>query len=449
MTSLADMLATYPPVPRYTSYPTAPHFHALPAGTRAQWLAELPADEVVSLYLHLPYCPQQCWYCGCHTRISRRYEPVERYLQHLYREITLVAQRLGRRQPVGHIHFGGGSPSMLQAQDFIQLMSHLAEAFTINTDSEIAIELDPRGVTEAKMAAYARAGVNRLSIGVQDFDPRVQEAINRVQPFRTVYETLRLAAQYGLQHISFDLVYGLPKQTLDGFRATLDKVMLLQPERIALFGYAHVPWMKKAMRLIDAATLPDHATRCAMADEAANYLTQAGYVAIGLDHYARPNDPLVQAMRQGELRRNFQGYTADPHTTLIGLGASAISQFAQGYVQNPAKIELYSAMLESGNLPQQNGYALSAEDGLRRQVIEQFMCALHVDLGDACTAAGFPANHLDSCLPALHPLERDGLAKVVGRSVTVSKDLPQAVRLACAAFDAYYQPSPNRHAQVA
>ena len=447
--SHTNPLARYPAVPRYTSYPTAPHFYLLPAGTRQQWLAEVPRNAAVSLYIHLPYCAQQCWYCGCHTRISRRYEPVIRYLDQLCTEIKLVAAALGQRQKVGHIHWGGGSPSLLRATDFAVLMQHLAESFLIEPQSEIAIELDPRNTTEAKMAAYALGGVNRISIGVQDFSPAVQQAINRHQPFHTVYETVQLADTYGMHHLSFDLVYGLPSQTLEGFKETLEHVVLLKPNRIALFGYAHVPWMKKAMRLIDATTLPNAGLRCAMVTHATDYLAAAGYVAIGLDHYALPHDSLAQAAQNHTLRRNFQGYGTDPLDILIGLGASAISHLPQGYVQNPPLIEAYTQMLQSNTLPQQKGFALSVQDRLRKQVIEALMCNLTVSLDDCCHAAGLPAESLDDCLPALQPLEQDGLIRINGRQIDVSPQLPQAVRLACVAFDAYYKPQPDKHAQVA
>lgn len=447
MKNTATLLAKYPSVPRYTSYPTAPHFYALPGGARKSWLASLP-DETVSLYIHLPYCAKQCWYCGCNTRISRRYEPVTKYLDFLAQEIRDVAAAIGRRQRVGHIHFGGGSPSMLHPGDFLRLMHQLADAFAIEPASEIAIELDPRTVSEAKMAAYAVGGVNRISVGVQDFDDAVQKAINRQQPFHTVYETVRLAREYGITQHSFDLVYGLPKQTLDGFARTLDQVLLLRPGRLALFGYAHVPWMKKAMRLIDETTLPDAALRCSMAAHAAKRLEEAGYVTVGLDHYALPDDALATASTHGNLKRNFQGYGTDANAYLIGLGASSISYLPQGYVQNPPLIENYTKMLQQEKLPQEKGFALTPQDRLHKTVIETLMCEFSISLDAVCRSAGFPADSLDRHLAALQPLVDDGFVAVNGRNVQVLPGQPQAVRLACTAFDTYFRQQENRHAQV-
>ena len=441
-------LAKYTAVPRYTSYPTAPHFYSLPPNTRSAWLATLN-DAPVSLYMHIPYCAQQCWFCGCHTRITQRYEPVRRYLETLHDEMRLVSQAIGRRQSVGHVHFGGGSPSMLSSEDFTQLMSHLAEHFTLAQNSEVAIELDPRGANEAKIAAYALAWVNRISLGLQDFSVEVQAAIHRHQPFHTVYETVALARAYGMHNISFDLVYGLPKQTLDGFEASLRLALTLRPSRLALFGYAHVPWVKKAMRLIDASTLPDAELRCAMVARAGVILAEEGYEVVGLDHYALPGDSLAHAAHGRTLRRNFQGYTTDRCETLIGLGASSISQLSQGYVQNPPRIETYAEQVALGQVPQAKGFALTAEDRLRRGAIEQLMCSLALDLGEYCMVQGYTPDVLDSALPALRKLEADGLLRIDGRNVAIEPDYPQAVRLACAAFDSYLNPQAQLHSQVA
>lgn len=441
-------LAKYTAVPRYTSYPTAPHFYSLPPDTRSAWLATMN-DAPVSIYLHIPYCAQQCWFCGCHTRITRRYEPVRRYLETLYDEIRLVAQAIGRRQRVGHVHLGGGSPSMLSPEDFTCLMSHLTEYFSLTPQAEIAIELDPRGANEAKIAAYALAGVNRISLGLQDFSIEVQAAIHRHQPFHTVYETVALARAYGMQNISFDLVYGLPKQTLDGFEASLRLALTLRPSRVALFGYAHVPWVKKAMRLIDASSLPDAELRCAMAARAATILADHGYEAVGLDHYALPGDALAEAARNSTLRRNFQGYTTDRCDALIGLGASSISQLLEGYVQNPPRIETYAEQVALGQVPQAKGFALTAEDRFRRGAIEQLMCGLALDLGEYSIGQGYAVDALDGALPALRKLEADGLVRVDGRYVAVEPDYPQAVRLVCAAFDSYLNPHAQIHSQVA
>lgn len=442
------LLAYSMQVPRYTSYPTAPHFRAMEEAVHRRWMAAVPATQPVSLYVHVPYCRKLCWFCGCHTRITKRYDPVARFLPVLAREMQLVSAALGRRQAVQHVHFGGGSPSMLEAVDFSAMMQDMRTHFDLLPNAEIAIELDPRGMTEGRIASYAKAGVNRLSIGVQDFSPQVQDAINRQQPFRTVYDTVQLSRDYGIDRINMDLVYGLPRQTLASLGETIAEVLLLAPARIALFGYAHVPWKKKNMRLIDEATLPDAALRAAMFAHASEQLLQAGYVAIGLDHFAHPADSMAMAAREGALHRNFQGYTTDKSPTLIGLGPSSIGAFEAGYVQNKPGIEAWMQAVDAGQLPTGNGIALTDDDRLRRGIIEQLMCCFEVDVAAHCMAIGQPRAALADAFARLDPLVRDGLVTVEGDHIRVSAAYPQAVRLVCAAFDRYLDPQSRQHSQV-
>lgn len=443
------LLADSKQLPRYTSYPTAPHFRPLAGEEYSVWLATVAPKEAVSLYLHVPYCKKLCWFCGCHTRITERYDPVSRYVPLLVREMELIKQALGRRQIVKHIHWGGGSPSYLKPQDFISCMEALSSHFRVAEDAEVAIEIDPRNVSEAQVASYAKSGVNRVSIGVQDFDADVQEAINRVQPFRMVYDLVAQCRSYGIVNVNLDLIYGLPKQTIESMRKTIELVLLIQPERVSLFGYAHVPWKKKNIRLIEEENLPDEALRLALFAEARKMLTDAGYIAVGLDHFAKPADSMAIALRNHTLRRNFQGYTTDNSKTLIGLGASAIGNFAQGYMQNNSSLEDYAASIEGGSLPVVRGFAVSDEDVLRRSIIEQIMCYMRVDLADICARYGAPIQSMEAPVAALRYMQEDGLITLNESVITINPEFPQAARMASAVFDTYHSATGGKHSQVA
>ncbi len=333
----AEILARYAgrPLPRYTSYPTAPHFIAAAgSGVYRQWLEEVPPDSAASLYLHLPFCRSMCWYCGCHTTVTARDEPIARYVDTLAGEIDLVVKALPQRVAVKHIHFGGGTPTLMQPRQFIALMDRLRNRFDIAEDAEIAIEIDPRTLDQAMVDALAIGGINRASLGVQSFDSVVQRAINRVQTFgETKIAVARLRAA-GIAAINFDLIYGLPYQTVESCLDTAARSLELVPDRFAVFGYAHVPMFKLHQRKIQESTLPGSVSRHAQAEAIAAALVSADFRRVGLDHYARPNDALAIAAENGTLHRNFQGYTTDACEILLGLGASSIGRLPQGYVQN-------------------------------------------------------------------------------------------------------------------
>ena len=437
------------PVPRYTSYPTAPHFHsAVGAEIAADWLTSLPPAEKLSLYFHIPFCHSLCWFCGCHTKITRRHAPVERYLSTLRDEIALVAAQFGGRREVAHIHLGGGSPSLLQPDDLRRLAEMLHRHFLIAGNAEFAIEIDPRTIDDERAAALAEIGVNRVSLGVQDFNPAVQRAVNREQPLSLTARVIGLLRGHGIERLNLDLMYGLPLQTVGGLAQTLEHAIDLAPDRIALFGYAHVPWLKKHQKLIDEALLPSPWQRWCQARSAARQLAAAGYVPIGLDHFARPKDSLASAAAEGTLRRNFQGYTADPARALIGFGASAIGSLAEGYLQNHADANAYAAALAAGRLPIVRGLRLTRDDRLRAAVIERLMCALTVDLEAMCRSYDLPSNYLDAATARLDNLASDGLVEVDGRRVVVPDHARLFVRNVAACYDAYLQPSEQlRHAR--
>ena len=429
--------------PRYTSYPTAPHFSpAIGASTYADWLDALAPDASLSLYLHVPYCARLCLYCGCHTKIVQRRAPVDAYAELLAQEIELVAART-RRQRVASIHWGGGTPSMLGPERLTALSDLIARRFDCARVNEHAIEIDPRQCDRALVQALAAIGVNRASLGVQELAPHVQRAIGRVQPFETVAASVALLRAAGIADLNFDLMYGLPHQSAQDLHDTILRADTLRPDRIALFGYAHVPWLKTHQRLIDAAALPGAAERLAQSEIARGTLLALGYVPVGLDHFARPQDSLARAAADGRLRRNFQGYTTDAADALIGIGVSAIGRLPQGFVQNAPDLGAYGRAIAAGAFATARGIALSADDRLRGAVIERLMCDFAVDL-DTITGA----RELHDAMAALQPLMHDGLVAFTGSRLTVTAAGRPFVRLVAAAFDAYLARGTARHSRA-
>jgi len=433
-------------VPRYTSYPTAPHFSAdVTADMVAGWLGTMPADEAVSLYLHVPYCREICLYCGCHTKATRQESPLIDYANGLIAEIGLIAAAIGRRQPVSHIHWGGGTPSLLPRTTFLDVFNAVRTQFELLPTAEHAIELDPRSVTTDLAATLAEAGITRVSLGVQDFADDVQRAIGRIQSVAVVAAAVDHLRQAGITAINFDLMYGLPYQTVEGIAATVAATVQLAPARIALFGYAHVPWFKKHQRLIDVAALPGTQGRLALEAAARAALQAAGYRPIGLDHFALPQDAMAQAEADDQLRRNFQGYTTDNAIQLIGIGASSIGHLSQGFTQNALDVSHWRQSIAAGKLPIAKGKALSADDRLRADVIERLMCSYAVDL-DAVTAAhGTTPAALADAFDALQDLVADGIVAMDGMRIRMTEDGRPFVRVAAAAFDAYLPRAAARH----
>ena len=445
-----DLLEKYDRrVPRYTSYPTAPHFTtSVGAGVYERWLASLPAAVPLSLYLHVPFCDSLCWFCGCHTKIVRRYRPVADYLDLLLREIDMVAGRLGGGRPVSHLHWGGGSPTILAGADVLRLGRRLRDRFALEPDAEFAIEIDPRGLEDEVIDALAEIGVNRASIGLQDVNPRVQQAINRVQTLETTASAADRLRAAGIRSLNVDLMYGLPHQTVEYMRATVQAALSLAPDRISLFGYAHVPGMKPHQRLIPEETLPDGPERLAQADAASAALASAGYRSVGLDHFARPGDPLAEAAATGRLRRNFQGYTVDRAPALIGLGPSAIGALPDGYVQNAAPMHVYRDAIGAGRLAIVRGAVLSREDRLRRAVIERIMCDLRVDLAEVCAVYSESPAVFAPELARLTEFVDDGIVDISGKVIRVRSDARPLLRCVAAVFDAYLDPAGQRHARA-
>ncbi|MGI6852415.1 oxygen-independent coproporphyrinogen III oxidase [Mesorhizobium sp. 1B3] len=442
-----DLIRKYAtPAPRYTSYPTAPHFHAgISAGIHRGWLAALDPDATVSLYIHVPFCDRLCWFCACNTKQVRQYAPLLRYLEALHSEIETVATVLDGRARVGAVHYGGGSPTMLEPRDLIAVDEHLRSRFRFLPDAEIAVEIDANDMDEARFDALAAIGLSRASLGVQDFDPRVQKAINREQSFedtRTVVEAVR---RRGARSVNLDLLYGLPHQTEVSVASTAEQALALAPDRLALFGYAHVPWMKKHQAMIDEAVLPDPVERFRQFGRAASLISSAGYEAIGLDHFARPSDAMALASRERWLRRNFQGYTCDRADALIGLGASSVSQLPQGYVQNAPAAADYERRVLSEGLATVRGIELTAADRVRSWVIERLMCDLAFSRCELLTRFGEAASPILDEADHLAASDSDGLFERRGNRYAVTERGRLFVRSIAAAFDRYLQTGAGRH----
>ena len=420
-------------VPRYTSYPTAPNFSPeIGESDYRRWLGALEPGSAVSFYLHVPFCRSMCWYCGCHTSVTRRDEPVARYVGALRSELRLVVRALPGRMTIRHLHWGGGSPTLLAPEHIASIDSDLRRAFDFADRAELAVEVDPRTLTSAVAAAFGAAGVNRASIGVQSFDPTVQAAINRVQSLEQTIVAAALLRDSGIAAINFDLIYGLPHQSVASCIQTVEQALAMCPDRLAVFGYAHVPDFKPHQRKIDTHALPGPAERQAQAEAIAKALVAAGYRQIGLDHFALPGDSLARAADSHKLHRNFQGYTTDPCRVLIGVGASAIGKLPQGFAQNATNIPEYERRAKDGNLPIARGCPISADDARRAGIIERLMCDYRAELEELAP-------------PGLETLEIDGLVCRRGSTIEVTDEGRPLVRAVAAAFDAYLPLSSALH----
>lgn len=435
--------------PRYTSYPTAPHFHdGVDHETYLDWLAALPADASLSLYLHVPFCDTLCWFCGCHTKITRQYAPVAAYLDALVKEIEFIGNAAPKTAHVRHIHWGGGSPTILAPDDIRRLSGAIRSVFSVAADAEFAVEVDPRGIDDARIDALAESGLTRVSIGVQDFDPNVQAAINRMQSFEETRRVVDAFRARGVASLNIDAMYGLPGQREAQLAATLDDVLRLEPDRIALFGYAHVPWMKRHQSMIHEADLPQAVERYDQSAFAAQRLLSAGYAQIGIDHFALKHDSLATAARDNRLRRNFQGYTIDSADALLGLGASAIGRLPQGYVQNEAAIAKYERMIQAEGCAVTRGLALSEEDRVRALVIERLMCDLTFS---ARELSGAPSAIVSAVIAQAQDAlanDRDGFLTPTPDGFMVTPEGRPFVRNIAAQFDSYLTTARGRHSQT-
>ncbi len=426
------------PVPRYTSYPTAVHFNQEISQVEYKGLLRsLSENTPISIYIHIPFCHILCHYCGCNTKVANTYSPVKQYVKTLIKEIEIAGNNIASKMPVSHLHFGGGSPNFLESNDLKTIMEVLNQYFIFDKNAQIAMETDPRLLDNEKIKTLSEIGFTRISLGVQDFNQAVQEAVNRVQPFEQVKASVDNLRANGINKINFDLMIGLPLQTLYSVRQSVEQAISLAPDRLAIFAYAHVPWMKKHQKLLEKYQMPDSKLRYDMVGCVKETLENSGYKAIGIDHFACESDSIYQTYKKGKLRRNFQGYTDDQASTILGFGISSISMFKDAYIQNTTNAPKYRQAVESGELPITRGRILNQEDIKRRDIIEQIMCGYEVDISK------YPLEK-----KMLEELEKDAIVEIKNNHVKITGQGWAYARIAASCFDEYYQPQEGQHARA-
>ncbi|MDP6988611.1 MAG: oxygen-independent coproporphyrinogen III oxidase [Planctomycetota bacterium] len=440
----AELLARFDrPGPRYTSYPTAVEFdEAVGARTYEEHLAlaDAAGDEPLSLYVHLPFCESRCLFCGCHVIITPHKERAAPYLELLEREIELVAERLPHRRRCSQLHLGGGTPTYHAPEELDRLLGFLLGTFEPVADAELAVEVDPRVTTPEHLALLAAHGFSRLSLGVQDFDPTVQEAIGRVQSVELTREVVETARAEGFGGVNLDLIYGLPHQGATTFEETVERTLELAPDRVALYSFAFVPWIRGHMQRLSEDDFPAREEKLALFALARERFLAAGYEPIGMDHFARPDDELARARREGRLRRNFQGYTIIPAEDVVGLGISAIGDVRGAWVQNHKKLSTYRDAVEAGRLPTSRGIVRSADDELRRALIQELMCHFRVDVERFERSAGIVFREVfEEDLLRVDALVADGLATFDGRWLAATPTGELFVRNLAMCFDRYWR----------
>ena len=441
----ANIMARYAQTgPRYTSYPTAPQFKDKIAPQDYVRAATASADALLgrplSLYVHIPFCSSPCLYCGCNKIVTRDLTRMKRYMGCLTQEIAWRGAYFDSARVVEQLHFGGGTPTYLPKATLVQLMQHLAQHFQLSDapDRDYSIEIDPRSVDRDTLALLKELGFNRVSLGVQDFDPKVQIAVNRVQPAEMVQDVYDAARELGFRSINFDLIYGLPLQSLKTFNETLDRVIAMRPDRLAVYGYAHMPQLFKAQRRIRAEELPDASTRMALLQLAVGMLGAAGYLYIGLDHFALPSDTLAQAKREQTLHRSFQGYTTHANRDLVSFGVSAIGRVGGLYLQNYKRLADYESAIERGVLPTERGIQVDQDDRIRADVIQQIMCHGLVDIQALQVRHGIEfEEYFSPELQRLRPLLADGLVEVTDSHIRLTPSGQLLMRAVAMAFDGY------------
>jgi len=445
--TMPELLVRYNrPGPRYTSYPTAVEFHEGVTDTaylERLTAANAAAGEPLSVYMHLPFCEERCSYCGCFVVITKHRDVTDRYLDYLEREIDLLAAHLPDRRQVSQLHWGGGTPTYFTADQLARLHDRLRRHFTFTPDAEIGVEIDPRVTSPEQLTVLRALGFNRLSMGVQDFAPEVQEAVNRVQSYELTRSLVDHARGLGFRSINIDLIYGLPFQTTGGFARTLDQVLTMRPERVAVYSFAFVPWMKAHMKHLPEESLPPAEVKMALLTLAQDAFTGAGYRQIGMDHFAVPEDELARALDTQTLHRNFMGYTVQSARDMVALGVSAIGDVQSAFVQNTKKLNEYYDAIDAGRFPIARGYALDDDDRLRRHVITELMCNGYLDVTEVEQRFGIRvADYFAAALAQLTgpgSPEADGLVEVTAGSVTVTPRGRPFVRNICMAFDRYLQ----------
>ncbi|NIY73209.1 oxygen-independent coproporphyrinogen III oxidase [Marivivens donghaensis] len=433
--------------PRYTSYPPANHFNGnVSPDTTAQWLQAVPEGQRVSLYVHIPYCRRLCWFCACRTQGTSTDRPLVPYLAQLKAELALVDRHLPENVLISQIHLGGGTPTLLPPDLIAELGAELRAFRPLAEDLEFSVEIDPTEVDQARIDALRDAGMTRASIGVQDFDESVQNAIGRAQSFEQTRDVVDMLRKAGVSSINMDILYGLPHQTRERMSHSVQAVLSLNPDRVALYGYAHVPWMAKRQVMIPADALPDAETRLDLFDIARDLFVADGYDEIGIDHYALPSDSLSIAAERGTMHRNFQGYTDDTADVLIGIGASAISRYPQGFAQNISTSSQYATAISEGRLATARGHAMSEDDRLRSDMIEELMCSFSLDLSRIAAKHGVSIEALRSMTENMVVRFRDHLT-VSNDVIQLSESARLIARLCAQEIDGYHMPE-GRHSRA-
>ncbi len=424
-------------VPRYTSYPTAPHFsNSFGADDTASWIASIPPKARISLYIHIPFCRRLCWFCACRTQGTTTLGPVESYVETLKKELALIAAMLPEGVEIEHLHWGGGTPTLLSAELIKDLAGKILCHVPLAQGAQFSVEIDPNEIDGTRLEALSAAGMNRASIGVQDFDPHIQTTIGREQSYETTQQAIAGLRAQGIDSLNMDILYGLPHQTVERITESVEKVISLSPDRVALYGYAHVPWMAKRQTLIPTDVLPTPPERLELFEAARRIFLENGYQEIGIDHFARPEDGLFKALKSGKLRRNFQGYTEDTSTTLIGIGASAISRYPQGYAQNAPATSAYQGAVRDGRLATSRGHRFIADDLKRGRMIEQLLCEFRVNIAQLADELATSPGELRAM--AIHLPDRfEGMVTLENDMLTIHEEARPLARMIARELDAY------------
>lgn len=435
-------------VPRYTSYPTAPQFGAS-VDTRlfSDWISAIPAESAISLYLHVPFCRRLCWFCACRTQGTSSDAPVRAYAQTLKAEIALLKARLQPGVTLSRLHWGGGTPTMLPADLMRDLAESIFDAVPMGKGAEFSVEIDPNEIDADRLDALAAAGMNRASIGVQDFDPEIQKTIGREQSHEVTRHVADMIRDRGIRSLNADILYGLPHQTRARIADSVQKLLALSPDRVALYGYAHVPWMSRRQQMIPSDAMPTPEERLRLFDTARDLFAADGYQEIGIDHFARPEDGMAIAARNGTLRRNFQGYTDDTAPVLVGLGASSISRFPQGFAQNASGTSDHTKAIRAGQFSTHRGHIFAGEDLLRARIIEALMCDFRVDRAEMLRdfrVSPSRLDHLFTTAAATFP----GMVAVTDEAFVILHQGRPLARMVARAFDAYDQTKAQHSAAV-
>lgn len=432
--------------PRYTSYPTAPEFNSgFGEEQYINYLQNQDASRPLSLYIHLPFCRSACYFCGCNVIFTSKEENKTRYITYLAKELAILSKYLNTNRTVTQMHFGGGTPTFFAPAQLDEVINLIKSYFpNFATDAEISCEVDPRFFSSEHMAVLKKGGFNRLSFGVQDIDEKVQQEIHRIQPFELTKSVMKIARDYGINSVNIDLIYGLPYQTRESFQKTIDQIITLEPDRLAVFNYAHVPWMKKTMRKFDESTFSPPSEKLEILKSTIDTFTKNGYQMVGMDHFAKPDDELFKAIKKGELHRNFQGYTTKGGADLIGIGLTSIGNGVDYYAQNLKDMPEYEKAIDAGKLPIFKGFALSDDDILRQNVIMELMSNFSLNIKRI--EENFKINFKDYFADALIALKEfvdDGLLEITDEKIEANQTGTMLIRNIAMPFDAYLQKIPE------